>query len=801
MPTLNLPAQATPFIGRSRELAEIATLLADPTCRFLTLLGPGGIGKTRLALQSAAAQFPHFAQGVYFVPLAPVGSPDLLPDAIASALQLTFYGNEDPRAQIIRYVREKQMLLVLDNFEHLLEAVDLLTDILQTAAGVKFLVTSRERLNLQEEWALALDGLRVPDDRADQRLESYSAVQLFVQRARQTQANFSLADNAQAVTAICQRVEGMPLGLELAATWLRAMSCREIAARMGSGLGFLSTPLRNVPERHRSLRAVFEQSWNLLSEAEQQVLAKLSVFRGGFDLEAAEQVAGALLPILAGLVDKSLIRLNPDGRYDLHELLRQYATDKLPPDETSATADRHLAYFLTLAGQARAHQFGAEQTRWFDRLDGELDNLRAALAWALQSENAESGLRLVASLKWFFGWRSYWTEGLTWMERMLAVSGDRFPLLRAEVLQCAGSLAGTLEDFPRAKAALEAALALSRQSNDRLNLGWTLSEMGFRLRPVETRDQSTARLDESLALFRQIDDPMGMAYGLIRRGWVAVIWEDYPFARAMLGEALISAQSAGDKISTALVFQLLGMIDVEQEDFASATAHFERMLTLVEEAHSPIYIAFAHFHLAGVTLAAGNMALAQNLYTDSLFKFREIMPNALVNDAALASLATIAQRNGDLERAAILLSAAEGGVMKHSRHYIIASGFSHTVAEVRAQIGEAAFAAAWAKGKAMTRERALTYALQHNPPLADPADTALATLTHQPVNQGLPEALSERELGVLRLVAEGMSNAEIAYKLSLSVGTVKVHTRNIYGKLGVSSRTQAVAEAQKLNLL
>ena len=362
----NLPFQPTTFVGRTEELAAIKQLLNDPVCRVLTLLGPGGIGKTRLSIEAGTEQLQYHGNGVYFVPLTPVGSPSLIISAIASAIQVSFDGADDPCSQILRYLAEKQMLLIMDNFEHLLEGSDLLIAILQSAPNVKFLVTSRERLNIQEEWVLALEGLSFPTGESCQQLETYSAVQLFIQRARQIQANFSLIENAEAVRTICQQVEGIPLAIELATTWLRAMSCPQITTHIASGLDFLSTPLRNVPARHRSLHVVFEQSWNQLLSAEQSVLMRLSVFRGGFDLAAAEQVAGASLMLLAGLADKSLIRINATGRYDLHELLRQYGAEKLrDAGATEPTAQRHGDYFLKLAEEAETHVFGRAQIPWW----------------------------------------------------------------------------------------------------------------------------------------------------------------------------------------------------------------------------------------------------------------------------------------------------------------------------------------------------------------------------------------------------------------------------------------------------
>ena len=387
MKTHNLPHQSTSFIGRETELSEIDALLADTTCRLLTLVGSGGIGKTRLALQAAADHLPQFADGVYFVSLTPIDSPDVIASAIASAIQLSFFGAKDPRTQVIDYLRDKHLLLLLDNFEHLLDGVDLLTAILESAPDVKLLVTSRERLNVREEWTLALRGLSFPNTSTDLTLEQYSAVQLFVARAHQIQASFSLAVNREAVQRICQCAEGMPLALELAATWLRALSSDQIAGQMETNLSFLTTPLRNVPVRHRSLQAVFEQSWRLLTKDEKVVLMYLTVFRGGFDFEAAKQVAKATLSQLASLADKSLIRVDAGGRYDLHELLRQYVGEHL---EASEYADEvraaHSSYYLNFVAQRDADIKGKQQQAALYAIRIELDNVQAGLNWAINHQ-------------------------------------------------------------------------------------------------------------------------------------------------------------------------------------------------------------------------------------------------------------------------------------------------------------------------------------------------------------------------------------------------------------------------------
>ena len=797
----NLPRQITSFIGRQQELADLTALLKDPACRLLTLVGPGGIGKTQLAIQAARGQLSQLPDGVCFVPLAPVASAELLPSVLASVLQITFFDSADLNEQLLHYLHEKTVLLLLDNFEHLLAGAELLSAILQSSAGVKLLVTSRERLNLQEEWVFALAGLHFPGEPADEALEEYSAVQLFVQRARQIQVNFSLSEHAQAVQRICQRVEGMPLGLELAATWLRAMSCQQIAAQIEDNLDFLTTPMRNVPERHRSLRAVFDQSWSLLVVTEREVFMKLAIFWGGFDLEAAEAVAGASLDLLAGLVDKSLVHLNDRGRYDLHELLRQYAAEKL--DEAGqwpTTAAHHLDYFLQFAEDAERHIFGRGQIPWFDRLEVEMDNIRAALDWSLRGGDSEKGLQLAAELGIFFHVRDYVREGQGWLERLLAQNPDAPASLRSKALHRTAALSTLLGEDHKARLQCEEALDLARSVDDRLNVAWSLSNLGYYSEMRHQVPRAAAALEESVMLFRQVDDPHGLNNALRRRGHFAFLEANFDYGLLMLDEALKQAEAVGHVYGIAQVHQLLGTyIWTQTRNIEQTRVHYQESMACYREAGHSFNFVHLHILLALAEYRSGQIERAQVLFADALMLMKRegFLWHSFV-DIALAVLGSQAGIEGDYSRAARLLGAAEKGV---TTQQFVAERVHHDlsyesdVAFVREQLGDAAFDEAWASGQAMSREQIVAYALE-----TEPVPEA-ALPPGPPGAPALTEAMSERELEVLDLMAVGLSNPEIAERLVLSVNTIKVHVRNIYGKLEVNNRTQAIRKAQHMGLI
>jgi predicted ATPase/Tfp pilus assembly protein PilF len=509
-----LPIPATPFVGREVELAELAQLIAEPNCRLLTILGPGGMGKTHLALQTAKGHQAVFADGAFFVPLATVTSPDQLVFSIVNSLHLSIVSVADPTTQVIDYLSSKESLLVFDNFEHLLEGSDLLIEILAQAPAVKILVTSRERLNLQEEWVYALHGLPIPDCE-DGDWQENSSVQLFLQTARKAQSDFSLKDaDGEVMIRICRLLGGMPLALQLAASWVRVLSLVEIAQEIEQNLEFLAVSHRNVPERHRSLRAVFDQTWALLSPKEQETFSELAIFRGSFSREAAEAVTSATLMTLTLLLDKSLVRQNGGGRYSLHELLRHYAARKMT--DPVANGRRHSRFYLNFLHAQEGRLYSPDQIAILDAIQAELDDILAAWQWAVDHEDEEGLHRGLHSLTFFYFRRSRFQEAAPLMGYAIRAQRARGQsCLLGRLLSQQGNFLHRLGRYAEAQAALEEAISILRSHEEGGNeLALALRSLGHLLDDTGDFARAQQLLEEALDLARSTGSVFGVAVAL-----------------------------------------------------------------------------------------------------------------------------------------------------------------------------------------------------------------------------------------------------------------------------------------------
>ncbi len=715
-PPPTLPVSPTPFVGREKELAELANLLSNPACRLISIIGPGGIGKTRLALAAAADQYDQFEDGAVFVPLAAQSSADHLAPAIMAALGLSLEGPRDPKDQLLVYLRERPVLIVLDNLEHISNGGRLLSAILRETTKVLFLVTSRERLNLQGEWVFDLHGLEVPEGSRVDQVEEYSAVRLFLQSARRARAGGLFSDeDKSSIVRICRLVEGMPLAIELAAAWVRTLSCREIAEETGKGLELFATRLHDVPERHRSMRAVFEHSWTLLQEQERSALRKLSVFRGGFQREAAEQVAGASLPLLSALVDKSLVRAGSMERYSLHELVRQFGEGKLIEcGELEATWDRHLAYFLALAEQAAPHLSDPDPQACLERLEMENGNLRAALEWCFGSKGAREGLRLSGALWRFWYLRGYYDEGRRWLERALAVTAEGIPAVeKRRALDGAAVLAWMQGDYGAARAYNESSLTISRDLGDACGIAYSLRTLGIVARDRGDLAESRSYLQASLALYRELGDRRGIAHSTRALGIVTREQGEHTASQSYFKEALTILQELGDQRSLARLFINMGESARAQGDYDTALSFYSQSSAIAQELGVKEDLVICLQNSAYAIHRQGDYARATHLARESLKLLQQQMIKASVV-ISLAILGGLAGSQKRPERAFRLFASAEMLRDAIGFHFYYADqvALDRDLAAARTQLNESAAEAAWAEGRAMTLEQAIAYALE-----------------------------------------------------------------------------------------
>jgi predicted ATPase len=619
LPPNNLPHLLTAFVPRPDETTLIAETLNRVECRLLTLTGIGGIGKTRLALQTAADQVAHFGDGTFFVPLVSVQQSDQAVFAIGNALKIAFKGLQDATDQLIGYVRDKTILLVMDSFEHVLGAATLIDELLVNAPRLKIVVTSRERLDLSGEWIVPVGGMGYPDTAHAPDWDSFSAVQLFIQSVRRVQPRFDPNANREAVVAVCQAVEGIPLSLELAATWAHSFTIAQILQCMENGLDFLVTSARNIPERHRSLRVVFDQSWELCSALEQQVLRQLAVFRSHFRFEAAAAIAGATTDDMAHIIEKSMVRVQDQEHYDIHQLLRQYLLERLvEANEDRATRDRHLAYYLALSDAAAPELRGANQIEWLERLDADHANIRDAVLWALEDGQTDAALRIEGNLWMFWRSRNHSTEALQWIEQTLAQYANVNTTLYANAAYAAGIFSSAQGDYAKAEHYHRQALDIRQDLNDQVGISASLNSLGILAWTRREYDKAQTLLEQSLAIRRAGGNTLGQATTLGNLGVLLVEMNDHPQASRYFEEALVLHKQLDDLQGIALILANLGGLSYLQGDYQQSRAYYEETLEIERRVGRNLNIAEVLRNLSEIAIWNAEYAAARAMLDESL---------------------------------------------------------------------------------------------------------------------------------------------------------------------------------------
>jgi predicted ATPase/DNA-binding SARP family transcriptional activator len=730
----NLPAQTTPLLGRENDVAAVQALLRQEAVRLVTLTGPGGTGKTRLGLQVAAELLDDFAAGVCFVGLAPIRDPGLVASTIAQTLGVRETSGMPVLEGLKAYLKDRHLLLLLDNFEQVLEAAPLVAELLAAAPRLKVLVTSRTVLRLRGEKNLAVPPLSLPDPQHLPSLETltqYAAVELFIQRVLDFKPDFGVTnENAPAVAAICHRLDGLPLAIELAAARIKLFSPQALLARLpgthqvSGRLPLLIGGARDLPARQQTLRGAIAWSYDLLDESEKTLFRRLAVFAGGCTLEAAGAVCRGELEIdildgLASLVDKSLLQKGEqeDGepRFTMLETIREYAWERLDDSgEAAATRGRHLDFFLRFAEEAEPEiQSGAEQKAWLDRLEVEHDNLRAALARSEAQGEGEAGLRLGGALGEFWVMRGHLGEGRERLAELLKLPGmEARTAARAKVFHYAGRLAHGQGDCAAARALFEGRLAISRERGDKDGIAGSLHRLGGLAHAQG--DYAAARLcyEEALAISRELGDKGRTAWSLYGLGHVVRAQGEYGAARTLLEEGLAICRALGGKHLIARSFGSLGAMAHAQGDSGAARTLLtegEATARSIEDQRARIFPLGELGHLAR---DLGDYSRAAALYRESL-RLRWELNDPLEITRSLADLAVLAARQGQAERTARLLGAREAQceALGVAPSVAVRTESGWALATARSALGEERFAAVWAEGRALSLDQAVTYAL------------------------------------------------------------------------------------------
>ncbi len=762
----NLPAQLTALIGREKELAEAKSLLRRDDVRLVTLIGPGGTGKTRLGLELATKLIDHHSDGVFFVPLGEINDPDLVSSAIAQTLGLTEEGGQ-PIFEILKdYLREKKVLLLLDNFEQLGPSAPLVASLLASCPKLKILVTSREALHVRGEFEYFVPPLRLPDlghPLSSEELLKNPAVSLFVERARAVKSEFVLTDeNARLLAEICVRLDGLPLALELAAARIKLLSPHDMLRHLESRLKILTGGPRDLPERQQTLRGAIAWSNDLLIEDEKSLFRKLSAFVGGCTLEAAEAVCSGtgdrgmeVIDGLSSLVDKSLlVRAQDDDetRFGMLETIRDFALEALiASGEEAEVRRRHANLFLALAEQAEPELIGPKQGVWLQRLEGEHGNIRAALQWSSKRGDMTLGMHMAAALWRFWYARGHLTEGRAWLTEVLAQSPEQ-TVIRAEALNGAGVLAQTQGDYSAARALYEESLAIFRKLAHKRGIAACLNNLGLIAGDQGDHPKARALYEESLAMSRQLQDKPAIARLLNNLALMAQQRGDYAGARSLYDESMVIKRELGDERGIAASLLNLGNLSRDEGDYDRARMLYEESLNLFRKIGEKRGIAYSLNNLGLIACGQSNYDRAMVLFDESLSLFQELGDKVGLA-ACLHGKGWVASARDDFElglrlykdsldlrikfgdKEGILESmegiAATSCKMGQARHGVLLFGAAEGLRETanvslppadradherhksaaREVLGEQSFAAAWEIGRAMSLEQALVLAM------------------------------------------------------------------------------------------
>jgi predicted ATPase/DNA-binding CsgD family transcriptional regulator len=874
LPASNLPVPLTTLIGREQERATVCGLLRRPEVRLLTLTGTGGIGKTRLGLQVARDLLADFADGVYFVSLAPISDPDLVVPTIAQTLGLKDAGGQPPLELLKASLSQKRLLLLLDNFEQVLAAAPQLSELLVACPHLKLLVTSRAVLHLRGEHEFPVPPLALPDLTQlpeSETLAQVAAVALFLQRAWATNPNLQLTSpNARAIAQICVQLDGLPLAIELAAARSKLLPPQALLARLGQRLAVLTSGAQDAPARQQTLRNTIAWSYNLLTAQEQQLFRRLSAFVGGCTLQAVETLCHSLedgrgaewiLDGVASLLDKSLLQQTEqegeEPRLMMLETIREYGLECLRSSgELERTRQAHAAYYLALAQEAATTWYGPEQQAWCDRLEQEHDNLRAALQWLLEGQETALALQFSNALWWFWYTRAHVREGQTFLEKALAASEELATPARAQALHYLGLLFEFLGEYQQAEKSCEESVALYRELGDPAGAAWACYALGQVAADQDEYSRAHALLEEALTFFREARDPLGGHFVLAHLTMVYTQQGEYVKARACAEESLALAKQLGDQDTTAFTLLLLGkVLFVSQAGSRALEPVLEEYFSLAPEERdqtrmvapdrlekiTPSTRMYGRLDLLGkMALSQGDVVKAQALFEESL-AFNRTQGHRSDTAEALAVLGQVATVQHDYATAlaryeeGLLLAreignkgkiascleglagvrAAQGELLQSARLWgaaevlreaigapippVYRPAYERSVTAARAQFGEKPFAAAWVQGRTMTLEQVL--AAQEPVPMLPAMSANPSMAPSVPKAPTYPDGLTDREVEVLRLVAQGLTDPQVAEQLVISPHTVNSHLKAIYGKIGVSSRSAATRYAIDHHLL